>query len=53
MELGEDKDLNEDNFSDRKVENLRNDSTPVRPKVGGCGKIGETPLNDIHDVGKF
>ena len=54
MELGEDKDLNEDNFSDRKVEKLRNDSTtPVRPKVSGCGKIGETSLNDIHDVGKL
>ena len=53
VELEEDKYLNEENFSDRKVENLRNDSTPVRPKVSGCGKIGETSLNDIHDVGKF
>ena len=53
MELREDKDLNEENFSDRKVENLRNDSTPVRPKVSGCDKVGETSLNDIHDVGKF
>ena len=25
----------------------------MRPKVSGCGKIGETSLNDIHDVGKF
>ena len=53
VELEEDNELNEENFSDRKVEKLRNDTTPVRPKVSGCDKVGETSLNDIHDVGKF